>query len=241
MQHLITSDWRELLATEFEQEYFQKLTLFLAQEAKQGKEILPPKELIFNALNLTPFAQTQVIVLGQDPYPTKGHAQGLSFSVNPQVAPLPASLRNIFKELNSDLNLETTPTSTNGSLINWAKQGVLLINNIFTLEAGKPNSHQKQGWEIFTDKIISLLSEKKTNLVFILWGKPAQQKFQLINANKHLVLTSAHPSPLAAHRGFFGSQPFSKTNNYLKEKGLQPIDWSLEQLQDLQTNLSLFD
>lgn len=216
--------WQQAIGNELEKEYMQQLFAFVEQEEQQGKSILPPRDMRFNALNSMEFQDVKVVVLGQDPYPTKGHAHGLSFSVLPDVKPLPRSLGNINKELLSDLGIDNSHT---GYLQPWADQGVLLLNAVLSVEEGNANSHQKKGWETFTDTVIQAVSDQLENVVFILWGKPAQKKLKLIDENKHLVLMSAHPSPLSARRGFFESKPFSKTNAYLKEQGRQPIDWAL--------------
>ena len=202
-----------------------ELKAFLVEEKKADKIIYPPNHLIFNALNTTPLDRVKVVILGQDPYHGPNQAHGLSFSVQKGVA-LPPSLRNIFHELHTDL---TVPISRHGDLSKWAAQGVLLLNSVLTVEAGQPTSHQKQGWEEFTDAVIDVLNEQREHVVFILWGAYAQRKGQRIDRNKHLVLTAAHPSPLAANRGgFFGCKVFSKTNHYLKQHGIEPIDWQLD-------------
>jgi uracil-DNA glycosylase len=198
---------------------------FLVQEIKAEKVVYPPNALIFNALNTTPLANVKVVILGQDPYHGPNQAHGLSFSVQKGV-PLPPSLRNIYHELQSDLGI-TVPK--HGDLTRWAEQGVLLLNSVLTVEAGQPTSHQKRGWEDFTDHVIDVLNEQREHVVFILWGAYAQRKGQRIDQNKHLVLKAAHPSPLAANRGgFFGCKVFSKSNNYLKQHGIEPIDWQLD-------------
>lgn len=198
---------------------------FLVQEIKAEKVVYPPNALIFNALNTTPLANVKVVILGQDPYHGPNQAHGLSFSVQKGV-PLPPSLRNIYHELQSDLGV-TVPK--HGDLTRWAEQGVLLLNSVLTVEAGQPTSHQKRGWEDFTDHVIDVLNEQREHVVFILWGAYAQRKGQRIDQNKHLVLKAAHPSPLAANRGgFFGCKVFSKSNNYLKQHGIEPIDWQLD-------------
>ncbi|MBI1452739.1 MULTISPECIES: uracil-DNA glycosylase [Acinetobacter] len=198
---------------------------FLVQEIKAKKVVYPPNALIFNALNTTPLANVKVVILGQDPYHGPNQAHGLSFSVQKGV-PLPPSLRNIYHELQSDLGI-TVPK--HGDLTRWAEQGVLLLNSVLTVEAGQPTSHQKRGWEDFTDHVIDVLNEQREHVVFILWGAYAQRKGQRIDQNKHLVLKAAHPSPLAANRGgFFGCKVFSKSNNYLKQHGIEPIDWQLD-------------
>lgn len=198
---------------------------FLVQEKNANKVIYPPSSLIFNALNTTPIANVKVVILGQDPYHGPNQAHGLSFSVQKGVA-IPPSLRNIFHELKSDLGVEIPK---HGNLTHWAEQGVLLLNAVLTVEAGQPTSHQKRGWENFTDHVIDVLNEQREHIVFILWGAYAQKKGQRIDQNKHLVLKAAHPSPLAANRGgFFGCKAFSKTNHYLKQNGIEPIDWQLD-------------
>ena len=202
-----------------------ELKAFLVEEKKADKIIYPPNHLIFNALNTTPLDRVKVVILGQDPYHGPNQAHGLSFSVQKGVA-LPPSLRNIFHELHADVGVERPK---HGDLTHWAEQGVLLLNAVLTVEAGQPTSHQKRGWEEFTDHVIDVLNEQREYIVFILWGAYAQRKGQRINQDKHLVLKAAHPSPLAANRGgFFGCKVFSKSNNYLKQHGIEPIDWQLD-------------
>lgn len=202
-----------------------ELKAFLVEEKKADKIIYPPNHLIFNALNTTPLDRVKVVILGQDPYHGPNQAHGLSFSVQKGVA-LPPSLRNIFHELHADLGVERPK---HGDLTHWAEQGVLLLNAVLTVEAGQPTSHQKRGWEEFTDHVIDVLNEQREHIVFILWGAYAQRKGQRINQDKHLVLKAAHPSPLAANRGgFFSCKVFSKSNNYLKQHGIEPIDWQLD-------------
>ena len=220
----LESSWLNELESEFNKEYMQKLKAFLVNEIKQGKTILPKPKLWFNALNSTPLHKVKVVILGQDPYPTPGHAHGLCFSVMPEVKPLPKSLVNIYKELQDDLGINNFHT---GYLEPWAKEGVLLLNAVLTVEANKPNSHQNMGWEIFTDRVIELINNKLENVVFILWGSYAQKKGAKIDSSKHLILKAPHPSPLSAYRGFFGSKPFSKTNEYLKSVGKEIINWEL--------------
>ncbi|MBD3822760.1 MAG: uracil-DNA glycosylase [Thiotrichales bacterium] len=220
----LEASWLSQLKQEFDMPYMQQLKAFLLSEKQQGKTILPKGSLWFNALNSTPFDQVKVVVLGQDPYPTPGHAHGLSFSVLPGVSPLPKSLLNINQELLTDVGVNNAHT---GYLQPWADQGVLLLNAVLTVEAGKPNAHQNKGWEQFTDKIVHLLAENNAHLVFILWGAYAQKKGKFIDRQKHFVIESPHPSPLSAYRGFFGSQPFSKTNSYLQQHGKTPINWQL--------------
>jgi len=204
--------------------YMKNLKSFLIEEKREGKTILPKASLWFNALNSTPLNRVKVVILGQDPYPTVGHAHGLCFSVLSDVKPLPKSLLNINKELFDDLGIDNFHT---GYLQPWTKQGVLLLNSVLTVEAGKPNSHQGKGWEIFTDKIIEIINRECNNIVFILWGSYAQKKGSVIDTTKHLIIKSPHPSPLSAYRGFFRSRPFSRTNNYLKINNKTPINWKL--------------
>jgi len=220
----LPKDWQGLLKAEFDQPYMQSLEAFLSAEQAQGKVIYPPAEQIFTAFNLTPLANVKVVILGQDPYHGPDQAHGLSFSVPKGISKLPPSLKNIYKELYSDL---AVPIATTGDLTPWAKQGVLLLNAMLTVEARNAGSHQKQGWEVFTNRIIELLSERCEGLVFVLWGAYAQKKVSLIDESKHLVLKGIHPSPLSAHRGFFGSNPFSYVNQYLSDKNKAVIDWSL--------------
>src|SRR5690606_30905798 len=219
----IEQSWLNLLHEEFEKPYMKEIKKFLVEEAKNGKIIYPRGEDIFSALNLIPFEEVKVVIIGQDPYHGPGQAHGLCFSVKKDV-PIPPSLVNIYKELQSDLSI--TPPK-HGFLESWAKQGVLLLNNVLTVEKGKAGSHHNRGWEKFTDKIIEILNEKKENLVFILWGSPAQKKAQSVDPKKHFILKSVHPSPLSSYRGFFGSKPFSKTNEFLRSKGLQEINWQI--------------
>ena len=220
----VDPSWLAHLEEEFTQPYMQELKNFLLKEKELGKNILPKASLWFNALNSTPLDKVKVVVLGQDPYPTVGHAHGLCFSVLPEVKPLPKSLLNINKELYDDLGIDNSHT---GYLQPWAEQGVLLLNAVLTVEAGKTNAHAGKGWEQFTDKIIEVINEKLENVVFILWGAYAQKKGKNIDSSKHLILNAPHPSPLSAYRGFFGSKPFSKVNNYLIAHGKDKIDWKL--------------
>ncbi|MBU6382770.1 MAG: uracil-DNA glycosylase [Verrucomicrobia bacterium] len=219
------ASWLAKLQEEFDKPYMKHLEAFLAGEIRLGKEIYPPFELIFNAFCQTPFDQVKVVIMGQDPYHGAGQAHGLSFSVPKGVAQ-PPSLQNIFKELKDDLGIEPPH---HGCLIDWAKRGVLLLNATLTVRSGEPKSHFGQGWETFTDRVIQLLCERKDPIVFILWGKSAAEKFQHIgsHASHHLVLTAAHPSPFSAYTGFFGCKHFSKTNEFLKKVGKQPIDWAI--------------
>lgn len=215
--------WKEALRAEFEQPYMQQLREFLRQEYAAGKEIYPPGPLIFNALNSTPLDQVKVVILGQDPYHGPGQAHGLCFSVQPGV-PTPPSLVNIYKELQRDLNL---PIPAHGYLQSWAEQGVLLLNTTMTVQRGNAASHAKKGWESFTDRIIQLVSERQSNVVFLLWGAHAQSKQKLIDGTKHLVLKSVHPSPLSAYRGFIGCGHFSHANRFLQQHGMKPVEWAL--------------
>ncbi len=218
----IENSWKQQLKDEFNKAYFSKLIDFVKQEYKEN-HCLPRGSEIFNAFNHTPFDDVKVVILGQDPYPTPGHAHGLCFSVQEHVKPFPASLKNIFQEIKSDLGTEFPE---NGSLIRWADQGVLLLNAVLTVQAGQPRSHQGKGWEKFTNAVISKLSDNKENLVFLLWGGDAKKKMPLINKAKHQIFTSGHPSPLSANRGYwFGNKHFSKTNNFLQSKGLKEIVW----------------
>lgn len=220
MQVKIEESWRQRLQKEFDAPYFQRLTDFVRQEYAQ-RCVFPPGRLIFNAFNLCPFDKVKVVLIGQDPYHEQGQAQGLCFSV-PQGVASPPSLQNIFKEISDDLH---QPLSSDTDLSRWARQGVLLLNATLTVREHEAGSHQRQGWEQFTDAVISLLSQERTGLVFILWGSYAQSKQTLIDTSRHLVLRSAHPSPLSAYRGFFGNHHFSLTNDYLTKQGLTPIEW----------------
>ncbi len=215
--------WKLQLQGEFDTEYMKHLRQFLLQEKQQGKRIFPPGSLIFNALDSTPFDKVKVVILGQDPYHGSGQAHGLCFSVQPGVA-IPPSLQNIYKELASDVGFK--PPS-HGCLDHWARQGVLLLNAVLTVEAFKAGSHQGQGWERFTDRVVSLLNREREHLVFILWGSSAQKKGQILDRQRHLVLQSPHPSPLSASRGFFGNHHFSQANDFLKQHGMEPVDWQL--------------
>jgi uracil-DNA glycosylase len=219
----IEESWKKILKDEFDKIYFQQIVTFLKAEKSAGKIIYPPGPLIFNAFNKTPFSNVQVVLLGQDPYHNKGQAHGLSFSV-PDGIPNPPSLINIFKELQNDLGI-APPKS--GNLENWAKQGVLLLNASLTVRQNEPGSHSKIGWLQFTDTVISKISENKKGIVFLLWGKFAQEKQSLIDETKHYVLKAAHPSPFSAERGFFGCKHFSKTNDLLVLQHKRPIDWKL--------------
>lgn len=225
MDNLIQLDqgWKTLLGEEFDKDYMHLLKTFLRAEKDQGKRIFPHSSLWFNALNSTPPDKVKVVILGQDPYPTPGHAHGLCFSVNPEVKPLPKSLLNIYQELQDDLGI----INHNGHLQHWAEQGVLLLNSVLTVESGKANSHQGKGWETFTDAVISQLNTQPRPIAFVLWGSYAQKKGCIIDSNKHFVLRAPHPSPLSAYRGFFGSKPFSQINQFLQDTGQQSIDWSV--------------
>ncbi|HHW92143.1 MAG TPA: uracil-DNA glycosylase [Firmicutes bacterium] len=225
MKKILHNDWHDLLAAEFEKEYYRKLRKFLIYEYKT-KTIYPDMYDIFNALHYTSYQEAKVIILGQDPYHGPNQAHGLSFSVKPGVKP-PPSLQNIFRELQEDLGCYIP---NNGYLKKWATQGVMLLNTVLTVRAGQANSHKNIGWEIFTDKIISLLNNRDDPLVFILWGSHAQSKLNIINNPNHYIIKSAHPSPLSAHRGFFGSKPFSKANRFLASIGKKPIDWQIENI-----------
>ncbi len=215
--------WGERLSGEFDKEYYKRLILFLRDE-EQTHTLFPPKNERFNAYNTTPFENVKVVILGQDPYHGEGQAHGLSFSVKGAQA-LPPSLKNIYKELVDDMGCEMPKE---GDLSAWAKQGVFLLNAVLSVQASSAGSHQKKGWEPFTDATIKLLSDEREHLVFILWGKPAQSKEKLIDSGKHLVLKAPHPSPLSSYRGFFGSKPFSKSNAYLEANGIEAIDWCLQ-------------
>lgn len=220
---LIHDSWKEVLTPEFEAAYFRSLKQFLVDEKRAGKIIYPPGKLIFNALNSTPFDKVKVVILGQDPYHGPGQAHGLCFSVPDGIRP-PPSLKNIFRELHNDIHF-TVPAS--GNLQKWAAEGVLLLNATLTVENGMAASHQGKGWEQFTDSIIQALSENRSGIVFLLWGRYAQNKETLIDRNKHLVLKAAHPSPLSAHNGFLGCKHFSQTNTWLVKTGQQPVNWAL--------------
>jgi len=213
--------WKNALQDTFASQGMSALKTFLRSEKDQGKIILPHSSLWFNALNSTPPDQVKVVILGQDPYPTPGHAHGLCFSVMPDVKPIPKSLINIFKELQEDLGIE----NHNGHLQCWAEQGVLLLNSVLTVVSGQTNSHQGRGWEEFTDAVINHLNQQTRPIVFVLWGAYAQKKGAIIDSQRHFVLRAPHPSPLSAYRGFFGSKPFSQINGFLKQQNQQEIDW----------------
>ena len=224
-KQILTNDWAPLLETEFSKEYYLKLREFLKKEYTT-KTIYPDMHDIFNALHFTPYSQVRVVILGQDPYHGPGQAHGLCFSVKPEVDS-PPSLVNIFKELKSDLGCKIPD---NGHLTPWAKQGVLLLNAVLTVEKSKPLSHQNKGWEIFTDKVIDHLNRRSDPVIFLLWGSPARKKRVLITEARHYVIEAPHPSPFSAHYGFFGHKPFSKTNDQLKSWGLKPLDWQIPDL-----------
>ena len=218
------SGWSDYLNPEKDKHYFKALDSYL--KSKKNLNIYPPKDSWFKALEYSSFDKTKVIILGQDPYHQEGQAEGLSFSV-PKGIVIPPSLRNIFKELQSDDVSFSKPE--HGNLVSWANQGVLLLNSVLTVEQNSPASHANKGWENFTDKVIQILSSNKTNLVFILWGAYANKKSELIDSSKHLILSAPHPSPFSAYKGFFGSRHFSKTNNYLESTNQEAIDWSIPQ------------
>lgn len=214
--------WHDVLGSEKEKDYFQQVRAF-ERKRREIANVFPEEADIFKALELTPYDAVKVVILGQDPYHGKGQAHGLSFSVQDGV-PIPPSLQNIYKELEADTGI--IPPTT-GNLTKWAKQGVLLLNTVLTVEEGKANSHKGKGWEIFTDTIIQALNDCPRPLVFVLWGKPAQQKKAMITNSRHLILEAPHPSPLSAYRGFFGSKPFTQINDFLKETNQNPIDWKI--------------
>jgi len=224
MMKQLTNRWKDLLTQEVEQPYYKQLVTFLEQQYRE-ETVYPKKENIFNALQLTDYNQVKVVILGQDPYHGPNQAHGLSFSVE-KGQKLPPSLKNMMKELQQDIGCEIPE---HGDLTSWAKQGVLLLNTVLTVQAGKANSHKGQGWERFTDTIIENLAKREQPIVFLLWGKPAQSKRNLIEriSSNHIIFQSPHPSPLSAHRGFFGSKPYSKANEALLSLGQQPIDWCL--------------
>lgn len=219
---ILKNDWADYLEEEFSKDYYLRLRSFLVEEYRT-KTIYPDMYDIFNALHYTPFSSVKAVILGQDPYHGPGQAHGLCFSVKPGV-PAPPSLVNIFKELRDDLGLSIP---NHGCLVKWAEQGVLLLNTVLTVRAGQANSHRGMGWEIFTDRVIETLNEKEEPVVFLLWGSHAQSKAALITNPRHHLIKSPHPSPLSAHRGFFGSKPFSRANRFLREAGVGEIDWQL--------------
>lgn len=218
----IGNEWDTLLQDEFQKDYYQQLRAFLTEEYKSGP-VYPPKEDIFNALKYTSYSDVKLVILGQDPYHGPGQAHGMCFSVRPGV-PMPPSLQNIFKELHDDIGIFPPKT---GYLVPWAREGVLLLNTVLTVRDGQPNSHKNQGWEQLTDRIITLLGEREQPIVFLLWGSHARKKKELIHAPQHLILECAHPSPLSAHRGFFGCEHFSKANQFLYDHGIDPVDWNV--------------
>lgn len=222
---MIENDWLLALRTEFGKHYYKELFEFVKQEYNTT-QVYPPSEDIFNAFHLTPLGEVKVVMIGQDPYHEPGQAHGLCFSVKPGVD-IPPSLVNIYKELQDDCGCYIP---NNGYLVKWAKQGVLMLNTVLTVRAHKANSHQGRGWEEFTNAAIKALNTQDRPIVFILWGKPAQMKKSMLNNPNHLILESPHPSPLSAYRGFFGSKPFSRTNAFLQEKGVEPIDWQIENM-----------
>jgi len=219
---ILKNDWADIVGDQFEQPYYKKLRAFLIEEYRHTT-VYPDMYDIFNALHYTPYANVKVVILGQDPYHGPGQAHGLSFSVKPGVAP-PPSLQNIFKELHDDLGCRIP---NHGYLVSWAEQGVLLLNTVLTVRANTPNSHRNIGWEIFTDSVIRALNAKEEPVVFILWGSHAQKKAELITDKRHHIIRSPHPSPLSAHRGFFGSRPFSAANRFLQAQGRGEINWQL--------------
>jgi len=233
MTAIFKNDWASVLEQELEQPYYRQLRAFLVEQYRTQK-VFPDMHDIFNALHYTSYEDTRVVILGQDPYHGPGQAHGLSFSVQPGVK-APPSLQNIFKELRDDLGCEIPD---HGHLVPWTKQGVLLLNNVLTVEAGRAASHQGNGWERFTDKIIEALNEREKPIVFILWGKHAQEKAASIDVDRHCIISSAHPSPFAAHRGFFGSRPFSRTNAFLRRIGSPEINWEIPKLAELESAVS---
>lgn len=215
-------DWQDQLDF-FSSDEYARIMKFLEDERASGKSVLPAEDDVFNALKYTPFEAVKVVIIGQDPYPNKRHAHGLAFSIPKETTDIPQSLRNILKELEDDLGIK----ATGGNLAKWAKQGVMLLNYTLTVEEGKSNSHKSIGWNKLTKEIIQLINTRKNNIVFLLWGRFAQNLCKNIDHEKHCIIESPHPSPLSAYRGFFGSKPFSKTNEYLKKNKIGPIDWSL--------------
>ena len=220
---MIQNDWLEELGEEFQKPYYKTLYEFVKTEYNTN-QVFPPADDIFNAFHLTPLSDVKVVILGQDPYHNDGQAHGLCFSVKPDVD-IPPSLVNIYQELHDDLGCDIP---NNGYLTKWAEQGVLMLNTVLTVRAHQANSHRGKGWEEFTDAAIRILNEQDRPIVFILWGSPAQKKAAMLHNPKHLILKSPHPSPLSAYRGFFGSRPFSQTNEFLERNGLEPVDWQIE-------------
>ncbi len=223
---MISNDWLPALKGEFSKDYYKNLFTFVKREYSEAV-VYPPSEDIFNALHFTPLSEVKVLILGQDPYHEPGQAHGLSFSVLPGKADTPPSLVNIYKELHDDLGCSIP---NNGYLKKWADQGVLLLNTVLTVRAHNANSHQGRGWEQFTDAIIKAVNEQDRPIVYMLWGRPAQMKAQMLDNPRHLVLTAPHPSPLSAYRGFFGCRHFSKANEFLKANGVEPVDWQIEDI-----------
>ncbi len=223
---MIENDWLEHVQNEFKKPYYRELYQFVRQEY-QTRVIYPPADDIFNALHFTPLSEVKVMILGQDPYHGERQAHGLCFSVLPDQPEIPPSLQNIYKELQDDLGCQIP---NNGYLEKWAKQGVLMLNTVLTVQAHKPNSHQGKGWEQFTDAIIQAVNAQDRPVVYLLWGKPAQSKIKMLNNPKHFILKAPHPSPLSAFRGFFGCKHFSQANEFLKSHGIEPIDWQIENL-----------
>ena len=219
---MATTDWNPLLRSEFDEPYWHELQRFVADERRNGP-VFPPADDVFTALHLTPYADVKVVILGQDPYHGAGQAHGLCFSVRRGVT-IPPSLRNVYQELRNDLGV---PTPSHGNLEDWARRGVLLLNTTLTVRSGQAASHQGKGWERFTDRVISTVNAKTERVVFLLWGAPSRKKKSLVDTSRHTVIESAHPSPLSAHNGFFGSRPFSRTNDALRQAGREPIDWRL--------------
>ena len=222
----LSNDWLEAINSEFKKDYYKELYQFVKEEYSK-LVVYPPADDIFNAMHFTPLSKVKVLLLGQDPYHNVNQAHGLSFSVLPSQPDLPPSLQNIYKELNSDLGCYIP---NNGYLKKWADQGVLLLNTVLTVREHQANSHQGKGWEKFTDAIIQAVNAQDRPVVYLLWGRPAQSKIPMLTNPKHLILEAPHPSPLSSYRGFFGSKPFSQTNQFLKENGVEPIDWQIEEL-----------
>ena len=222
---MLQNDWLEAVGGEFKKPYYTDLYKFVKEEYS-NEIVYPPSDDIFNAMHLTPLSEVKVLILGQDPYHNQGQAHGLCFSVQPDVA-IPPSLKNIYKELQSDLGCAIP---NNGYLVKWAKQGILMLNTVLTVRAHKPLSHQGKGWEQFTDAIIEAVNAQDRPIVYMLWGKPAQRKASMLNNPKHLVLKAAHPSPLSASHGFFGCKHFSQANAFLESHGISPIDWQIENI-----------
>lgn len=223
MEIKLEQSWKEALKDEFNKSYFSDLVNFVKSEYQSKKgNIFPKGDQIFRALNVCPLSNVKVVILGQDPYPTRGNAHGLCFSVEENVRPFPKSLVNIFKEIEADLSI---PFPENGSLVRWAEQGVLLLNAVLTVEEGKPESHARKGWEQFTDAVISAVNKNNSQVVYLLWGSKAQEKAAQVDTKNNLLLKTVHPSPLSAYRGFLGCKHFSLTNNYLISNGKNPINW----------------